>query len=126
MANMPGILLGGWLVKRGAGVLSLVALASLTMMLCIAGIFPDVLPPAARLGGLAVLFSLAGGRLPPPLFNAVPAARSDPLDLPPPDRHARARLGAGPVHRRPHRGRVGLGGGNATRHRSLPMTVAAA
>lgn len=71
MANLPGILLGGWLVKRGAGVLSLVALASLTMMLCIAGIFPDVLPPAARLS-LCVLFSLAGGLIPAALFNAVP------------------------------------------------------
>ncbi len=71
MGNLPGILLGGWLVRRGVGLLTLVTLANAVMVLCVLGIFPDVLPPAARLA-LCVLFSLAGGLIPAVLFNAVP------------------------------------------------------
>lgn len=71
LANVFGCLLGGWLLHRGASARGLIQIGALAMGLCSVGIFLPVLPDAARLG-LAVIFSLLGGLIPPSLFNLVP------------------------------------------------------
>lgn len=73
LANVPGCLLGGWLMRRGASASRLVASGSAVMGLCALAIFVPLLPDAARLGA-CVAFSFFGGLVPPSLFNSVPRA----------------------------------------------------
>ncbi len=73
LANVPGCLWGGWLMRRGAGARRLVTLGSVVMGLGALAIFLPVLPDAARLAA-CVAFSFLGGLIPPSLFNSVPRA----------------------------------------------------
>ncbi len=69
--NAAGCLIGGWCLRRGASARSQIYLGTAVMGLCSVGILLSVLPDGARIG-LACLFSLAGGLIPPALFNMVP------------------------------------------------------
>ncbi|MDH3263727.1 MAG: MFS transporter, partial [Paracoccaceae bacterium] len=73
LMNVPGCLLGGWLMRRGASARGLVLAGSLIMALAATGIFLPGLPGPARMV-LCVAFSFFGGLIPPSLFNSVPAA----------------------------------------------------
>ena len=77
LANVPGCLLGGWLLRHGASARQLVVTGSAVMGACAVLIFLPLLPDPARLG-LSVVFSFTGGLIPPSLFNTVPRAASGP------------------------------------------------
>lgn len=69
--NIPGNLLGGWLMSRGARRGSLIVIASLAQGLAAAGIFLDLLPDAGRY--LACLcFSFIGGMIPAAVMTGLP------------------------------------------------------
>ncbi|HRP96626.1 MAG TPA: MFS transporter [Rhodocyclaceae bacterium] len=69
-ANVPGNVLGGWLVHRHIGRGTLVAAASLFMLACAFGIFDERLPDALRYG-LCLLFTSVGGVLPAAAFSGL-------------------------------------------------------
>lgn len=71
LVNVPGCLMGGWLLRRGLSARGLVVIGSLTMGCCTLGILLPVLPDAARVA-LCLIFSFLGGLIPPSLFNSVP------------------------------------------------------
>ncbi len=69
--NIPGNLLGGWLMSRGARRGNLIVIASLAQGLAAAGIFLDLLPDAGRY--LACLcFSFIGGMIPAAVMTGLP------------------------------------------------------
>ena len=63
LANVPGNLLGGWLVQRGWPRGRLIVLAHGVTGLCALGAYGDALPDGARFG-LCVLLSCVGGLIP--------------------------------------------------------------
>lgn len=69
-ANVPGCLLGGWLIRRREAQSLLVA-GSVIMGVCSLGIFLPLLPDWGRLA-VSLCFSFFGGLVPPSLFNGVP------------------------------------------------------
>ncbi|MGY6534312.1 MAG: MFS transporter [Pararhodobacter sp.] len=73
LVNVPGCLLGGWLMRRGSSARHLVATGSAVMGLGALVIFLPLLPDMARLAACAA-FSFLGGLVPPSLFNSVPRA----------------------------------------------------
>lgn len=80
LANVPGCLFGGWLMRRGASARRLVTTGSVIMGLCSLGIFLPVLPDMARIA-LGLAFSFFGGLVPPSLFNSVPRAAPTPMHI---------------------------------------------
>ncbi|MCC5986255.1 MAG: MFS transporter [Pararhodobacter sp.] len=77
LVNVPGCLLGGWLMRRGASARALVLTGSTAMGVTAIAIFLPILPDAARLAACLV-FSFLGGLVPPSLFNCVPRVVSGP------------------------------------------------
>lgn len=77
VANVPGCLMGGGMLRRGAGARAMVVAGSLIMGGCAVGIFLPLLPDMARLG-LCLAFSFFGGLIPPSLFNMVPRVAPAP------------------------------------------------
>lgn len=69
-ANVPGNLLGGFLLHRGWPRWLLIALASIAMGLCALGIYDDGIPDPMRFA-LVLIFSLMGGLLPTSVLGAV-------------------------------------------------------
>jgi cyanate permease len=76
-ANVPGNLIGGVLLHRGARRWALVACASVAMALCGLGIYPTDLPLWFRYG-LCVVFSLVCGILPASVLGAAPVLAPRP------------------------------------------------
>jgi MFS family permease len=75
--NVPGNLLGGWLLHRGLRRWKLIVFASLVMGACSLGIYSSVLPFSARYGA-ALLFSLVGGLLPASVLGGAPVYAPGP------------------------------------------------
>jgi len=75
--NVPGNLIGSWLLHRGIKRRHLIGGTHLIMGLCAIGIFSEGLPDMARYG-LALLFSHAAGYLPPAMFASVPVHAPSP------------------------------------------------
>lgn len=71
VVNVPGSLIGSWLLHRGAARRHVIGGTHLVMGLCALGIFPDALSDTARYG-LALLFSHAAGYLPAAMYASVP------------------------------------------------------
>ncbi len=72
ICNVPGNLIGGWLLRRGSERWVLMAAASITMALSGLGIFSPFLPDVVRFG-LCLVFSGVGGLLPISVLNGAPA-----------------------------------------------------
>lgn len=70
--NVPGNLLGGWLLQRGVRRATLVVIASAFMGLAAVGIYSHLAPAWVRYC-LCLLFSGLGGIIPASLFAAVPS-----------------------------------------------------
>lgn len=71
LVNVPGCLVGGWLLRRGARPRRLVLAGGAAMGALALGVFLPVLPDAVRLV-LCAGFSFIGGLIPPSLFNNIP------------------------------------------------------
>jgi predicted MFS family arabinose efflux permease len=78
--NVPGNLLGGWLLQRGAARWRLIVAASLAMGLAELGIFADALPVALRYG-LCLAFSGFGGLLPTAVLSGAPVFAPTPAQI---------------------------------------------
>jgi cyanate permease len=77
VANVPGNLMGSWLLHRGIERRHIIGGTHLIMGLCALGIFSDSLPDMTRFG-LALLFSHAAGYLPAAMFASVPVHAPSP------------------------------------------------
>jgi len=75
--NVPGNLMGGWLLHRGLRRWKLIAFASLVMGACSLGIYASQLPFPARYAG-CLLFSLVGGLLPASVLGGAPVYAPSP------------------------------------------------
>jgi MFS family permease len=69
--NVPGNLMGGWLLHRGFRRWKLIAFASIVMGACSLAIYSPTLPFAARYTA-CLLFSLVGGLLPASVLGGAP------------------------------------------------------
>ena len=69
--NIPGNLLGGWLMSRGIARSRLILIASIVQGLSAAGIFLALLPDAGRYAS-CLLFSFVGGFIPASVLTGVP------------------------------------------------------
>jgi MFS family permease len=69
--NVPGNLIAGWLLHRGASHWALIVIAAGTMGLSSAGIFSDALPDGLRYAS-CLAFSLIGGMLPTAVLSGAP------------------------------------------------------
>lgn len=77
LVNVPGCLLGGWLLRRGASARALVITGSVAMGVTSIAVFLPILPDAARLAA-SMAFSFLGGLVPPSLFGCVPRMAPGP------------------------------------------------
>jgi nitrate/nitrite transporter NarK len=75
--NVPGNLMGGWLLHRGLRRWKLIAFASLVMGACSLGIYSSNLPFFARYAA-CLLFSAVGGLLPASVLGGVPVYAPSP------------------------------------------------
>jgi MFS family permease len=75
--NVPGNLMGSWLLHRGVARCHLISGTHLMMGLCAVGVFSDTLPDGARYG-LVLLFSHAAGYLAAAMFASVPVHAPSP------------------------------------------------
>jgi MFS family permease len=75
--NVPGNLMGGWLLHRGFGRWKLIAFASIVMGACSLAIYSPTLPFAARYTA-CLLFSLVGGLLPASVLGGAPIYAPNP------------------------------------------------
>jgi MFS family permease len=75
--NVPGNLMGGWLLHRGFRRWKLIASASLVMGACSLAIYSPTLPFAARYTA-CLLFSLVGGLLPASVLGGAPMYAPNP------------------------------------------------
>ena len=78
--NVPGNLLGGWLLHRGLRRWKLIAFGSVVMGLCSLGIYSGGLPFLARYAA-CLLFSLIGGLLPASALGGAPVYAPTPQQL---------------------------------------------
>jgi MFS family permease len=78
--NVPGNLLGGWLLRRGVPAARLMMAVAAVMAACAWGLFSPTLPESARFA-LVLLFSGAGGIIPAALFASMPAQAPSPRHL---------------------------------------------
>lgn len=75
--NVPGVLLGGWLMARGATRSRIIVVASGIQALATAGAFLDVLPDWGRYAS-CLAFSFFGGVIPTAVFSGVAALARSP------------------------------------------------
>lgn len=80
LINVPGNLMGGWLLRRGAPARWLILAGSLVMGACAWGIFLPGMAEGARLA-LCLCFSFFGGMIPTSLFASVPRHARSPGHL---------------------------------------------
>lgn len=78
--NVPGVLTGGWLLKRGAPRGAVIIGASLAMSLTVAGALSGALPDALRLAS-ALLFSYVGGFIPTAVMAGGPVHARSPQHI---------------------------------------------
>lgn len=78
--NVPGVLLGGWLMTHGARRSRLIVLASAIQGLAAAGAFLDVLPDWGRYAS-CLAFSFFGGVIPTAIFSGVAALSRTPQHI---------------------------------------------
>jgi len=78
--NVPGVLLGGWLMAHGAQRSRMIALASCIQALAAAGAFLDVLPDWGRYAS-CLAFSFFGGVIPTAVFSGVAALARSPQHI---------------------------------------------
>jgi cyanate permease len=78
--NVPGNLLGGWLLHRGFQRWKLIAFASMVMGLCSLGIYSSGLPFVGRYAA-CLLFCLIGGLVPASALGAAPLYAPTPQQL---------------------------------------------
>ena len=78
--NVPGVLLGGWLIVRGARRSRVIAAASIVQALAGAGAFLDLLPDAGRYAS-CLAFSFFGGVIPAAVFSGVAALARSPQHI---------------------------------------------
>ncbi len=71
LINAPGCLFGGWVIRRGGRTGPMILTGTAIMALCTLGIFLPGPPVWLRIV-LALVFSFAGGLIPPALFTCVP------------------------------------------------------
>jgi len=80
IANVPGNILGGWLLHKGLTIRVLAPAVAACMALCALGLFTELLPHPARFA-LALAFSLIGGVIPAVLFASAPLHAPSPGHL---------------------------------------------
>ncbi len=68
VANAPGCVAGGWLIRRGWPAARVIALAYLGMLFCAYGVFADDIDPLWRIA-FAVALPFAGGLIPPAVLD---------------------------------------------------------
>jgi MFS family permease len=78
--NVPGVLLGGWLMAHGAPRSRMIVLASAIQGLAAAGAFLDVLPDWGRYAS-CLAFSFFGGVIPTAVFSGVAALSRSPQHI---------------------------------------------
>jgi len=78
--NVPGVLLGGWLMARGARRSRIIVLASLAQALAATGAFLDLLPDWGRYAS-CLAFSFFGGVIPAAVFSGVAALARSPQHI---------------------------------------------
>jgi len=78
--NVPGVLLGGWLMARGARRSRMIVLASAIQALAVAGAFLDVFPDWGRYAS-CLAFSFFGGVIPTAVFSGVAALSRSPMHI---------------------------------------------
>lgn len=78
--NVPGVLLGGWLMTHGARRSRLIVLASAIQGLAAAGAFLDVFPDWGRYAS-CLAFSFFGGVIPTAIFSGVAALSRSPQHI---------------------------------------------
>lgn len=78
--NVPGVLLGGWLMARGAPRSRIIVLASGVQALAAAGAFLEVLPDWGRYAS-CLAFSFFGGVIPTAVFSGVAALARSPQHI---------------------------------------------
>ena len=78
--NVPGVLLGGWLMARGAQRSRMIVLASALQALAATGAFLDVLPDWGRYAS-CLAFSFFGGVIPTAVFSGVAALARSPQHI---------------------------------------------
>lgn len=78
--NVPGVLLGGWLMAHGARRSRMIMLASAIQGLASAGAFLDVLPDWGRYAS-CLAFSLFGGVIPTAVFSGVASLSRTPQHI---------------------------------------------
>jgi predicted MFS family arabinose efflux permease len=80
LANVPGNLIGGWLVQRGLPRGRLIAAAHMVTGLCGWWLFDDSLPDALRFG-LCVLLSFSGGLIPAAVMSSSTVLARSPQQI---------------------------------------------
>ncbi len=78
--NVPGVLLGGWLMAHGARRSRMIVLASAIQGLATAGAFLDALPDWGRYAS-CLAFSFFGGLIPTAVFSGVAALSRSPQHI---------------------------------------------
>jgi MFS family permease len=78
--NVPGVLLGGWLMAHGARRSRMIVLASAIQGLAAAGAFLDLLPDWGRYAS-CLAFSFFGGMIPTAVFSGVAALSRSPQHI---------------------------------------------
>jgi DHA1 family inner membrane transport protein len=78
--NVPGVLLGGWLMARGARRSRIIVTASGIQALAAAGAILDLLPDWGRYAS-CLAFSFSGGVIPAAVFSGVAALARTPLHI---------------------------------------------
>lgn len=78
--NVPGVLLGGWLMAHGARRSRIIVLASGIQALASAGAFLDLLPDGGRYAS-CLAFSFFGGVIPTAVFSGVAALARSPQHI---------------------------------------------
>ena len=80
MVNIPGNLVGGWLLSRGIPRGRLVIAAALIAALCEIGMLPAVLPGDARFV-LVLVFSFSAALMPASIFSGLPVHARSPQHI---------------------------------------------
>jgi MFS family permease len=78
--NVPGVLLGGWLMAHGARRSRMIVIASVIQALASAGAFLDLLPDGGRYAS-CLAFSFFGGVIPTAVFSGVATLSRSPQHI---------------------------------------------